>query len=100
MGSKTRDSEADITGKESNYASSDKTSEYAHSQSDKTSNASVAEEDSLDHSLRYYGLSDVHMMKSVAAADERHLESREGGIMRTMTVEQQIKTASNQSLRQ
>jgi hypothetical protein len=100
MGSKSRDSEADITGKQSDYATSEKTSEYAHSQSDKTSNASVIEEDSIDHSLRVYGLSDAHMMKSGATIDERVIESRDGGIMRTMTVEQQIRTASNNTLKQ
>lgn len=100
MGSKSRDSEADVTGKESDYATSEKTSEYAHSQSDKTSNVSVVEEDPIDHSLRVYGLSDAHMMKSGATADDRVIESRDGGIMRTMTVEQQIRTASNNTLKQ
>lgn len=100
MGSKSRDSEADITGKDSSYANSEKTSEYAHSHSEKTSNASIMEEDSIDQSLRLYGLSDAHMVKSGATADESVVDSRDGGIMRTMTVEQQIRTASNSTLKE
>jgi hypothetical protein len=88
MGSRTRDSEAQLAGPENTYEPSEKRSNYT--ESDKPRTSSVVEEASLDHSLRYYGLSDSHMVKSGATTDDRRLEreSRDGGIMRTTTVEQ------------
>jgi hypothetical protein len=85
MGSKVRDSEATLAESDDNDANLEKHSDYAHS--DKAPSSSMADDASLDHSLRYYGLSDATVLKSGAALEEGNT-----GIMRTIEVDQQVKT--------
>jgi hypothetical protein len=77
-GSRARDSEAMPV--KPGYANSDRSSEPDY-----------GIDPALDRSLRFYELNDTWMLKSGVTADDVKLENTEGGIMRTIAVDQHVK---------
>jgi hypothetical protein len=68
--------------------------------------ANVADDPSQNRNSQYYELNDTWMLKSAATADvavtDRALidsnGSREGGIMRTIALDQKVRTTSTENL--
>jgi hypothetical protein len=83
-GSKIRDSERTPAKTNGKYANSDRSSEQDFPQ-----------KSSQDRSLRFYELNDTWMLKSGAAAEDTRIENKDGGIMRTIAFEQQVKTTTS-----
>jgi hypothetical protein len=84
-GSKVRDSEAMPVKMSGKYANSDRSSEQ-----------DFAQVPSHDRSLRFYELNDTWMLKSGVTAEESKIENKDGGILRTVAVEQ--KSTSTEKL--
>jgi hypothetical protein len=84
-GSKVRDSEAMPV--KPGYANSDRSSEPDYGM-----------DPALDRSLRFYELNDAWMLKSGVTADDVKFENTDGGIMRTIAVDQQVKMTTTKAV--
>jgi hypothetical protein len=84
-GSKVRDSEAMPV--KPGYANSDRSSEPDY-----------GTDPSLDRSLRFYEMNDTWMLKSGVTAEDVKLENTDGGIMRTIAVDQHVKMTTTKQV--